>query len=110
MKTYARLHLYPHSEPKGRGFIVADPAALRALSDLCRTAAHSMSGFETAVFFGSDGHEYELAIVSDVAESEWQQLALPGLDQQAAQQLSVVKTFDELVEHQAKLKENIMAQ
>ena len=106
MKTYARLHLYPHSEPEGRGYIVADPAALRALSDLCRTAAHSMSGFETATFFGSDGHEYELAIVSDVSESEWQQLALPGLDIGAAGQLTVVQTFDELVDQRAQLKEN----
>lgn len=103
MKTYARLHLYPHSEPRGRGYIVADPAALRALSDLCRTAAHSMSGFETATFFGSDGHEYELAIVSDVAESEWQQLALPGLDTDAAGKLAVVQTFDELVDQRAQL-------
>ena len=103
MKTYARLHLYPHSEPEGRGFIVADPAALRALSDLCRTAAHSMSGLETATFFGSDGHEYELAIVSDVSESEWQQLALPGLDTDAADKLSVVQTFDELVSLKTKV-------
>lgn len=100
MKTYARLHLYSHSEPRGRACIVADPAALRALSNLCRTAAHSMTGLETATFFGSDGHEYELAVISDVSEAEWQQLPLPGLDYSAAQKLTVVQAYDELIELQ----------
>ena len=109
MKNYSRLHLYSHNKPQGRAYLVADPAALRALSELCKTAAHSMTGMEIATFFGSDGHEYELAVVSDVSESEWQQLPLPGLDQQAAQQLSIVKSFDELVESAAKQKENSMA-
>lgn len=104
MKTYARLHLYPHSEPRGRACIVAEPAALRALAELCRTAAHSMTGLETATFFGSDGHEYELAVISDVSESEWQQLPLPGLDQDAAQKLAVVQAYDELIKlQQAKI-------
>lgn len=110
MKTYARLHLYPHREPQGRAYIVADSAALRALGDFCRSAATSMIGMEIATFFGSDGHEYELAIVSDVSDTEWQQLSLPGLDQQAARKLSVVKTYDELVDQHAKQKEFKMAQ
>lgn len=98
MKTYARLHLYPHREPQGKAYIVADQAALRALGELCKMASNSMTGIETAKFFGSDGHEYELAVVSDVSEEEWQQLPLPGINQQAARQLSIVKCFDELVE------------
>ena len=104
MKTYARLHLYPHREPHGRAYIVADPAALRALSDVCRTAATSMAGMEIATFFGSDGHEYELAIVSDVSESEWQQLPLPGMNQSAAKKLSVVQAYDELFDQHSKQK------
>ena len=104
MKTYARLHLYPHREPQGRAYIVADAPALRALGDLCRSAATSMIGMEIATFFGSDGHEYELAIVSDVAETEWQQLSLPGLEPTAAHQLSVVQTYDELMQqHREKI-------
>jgi len=97
MKTYARLHLYSHREPRDRAYIVAEPAALRALGELCRTASHSMTGVETATFFGSDGHEYELVVVSDVAEEEWQQIPLPGIDQAAAKNISVVKLFDELI-------------
>lgn len=97
MKTYARLHLYPHHEPHGRAYIVADPAALKALSEVCKIAYQSMTGIETAKYFGSDGHEYELTVVSDISEEEWQQLPLPGINQQAARQLSIVKTFDELV-------------
>lgn len=96
MKTFARLHLYAHSEPEGRSYIVAEPAALRALGELCKTAAHSMTGIETAVFFGSDGHEFELVVVSDVSDDEWQQLPLPGLDLQAVNQLSTVQSFNEL--------------
>ena len=104
MKTYARLHVYPHQEPQGRAYIVADAQALRALADLCRTASHSMTGMETATFFGSDGHEYELAVVSDTTESEWPQLRLPGLDIQAPKKLLVVQNFDELVKQSQKEK------
>ena len=100
MKTFARLHLYPHSEPQGCATIVADPTALRALSEVCRSALHSMAGMETAIFFGSDGHEYELRVISSVSETEWQQLPLPGIDHKAVQQLSIVKLFDELVDQQ----------
>lgn len=105
MINYSRLHLYSHREPRGRAYVVADPAALRAMADLCKSAAHSMSGIETAKFFGSDGHEYELVVVSNVSETEWQQLPLPGLDQKAAKNLSIVKTFDELVDQCNKQKD-----
>lgn len=104
MKTFARLHLYPHSDPRGRAYIVADPAALRALSELCKTASHSMTGVENATFFGSDGHEFELVVVSDVSDDEWQQLALPGLDINGADSLNTVQLFDELIDQRDKNK------
>ena len=97
MKIYSRLHLYPHSCPQGYAYIVGDPAALRALGDLLKTAASSMVGIESAELFGSDGHNYELRIISKVDEAEWQQLALPGLDLQGAEKLDTVQTFNELL-------------
>lgn len=104
MKTFARLHLYPHSEPQGRAYIVADPAALKALGELCKTAAYSMTGVENATFFGSDGHEFEVVVISDVNDDEWQQLPLPGIDTDAPNTLSTVKLFDELVDQRNKNK------
>ena len=92
----ARLHLYPHKEPQGRGYIVAEPAALRALARAAEDAARGVLGFETVKFYSSDGHEYELALVCDVTEDEWQSLPVPTDRASDPAKLAIVQTFDEL--------------
>lgn len=68
----ARLHIYPHSEPKQDLHIIADPAALRALAQACINAAKTPQGFERVQLHTSDGHEYTAMIVAGVSETEWQ--------------------------------------
>lgn len=92
----SRLHLYPHSGPKTRAYIVAEPAALRELARLAEHAARSATGIEFTTLFGSDGHEYELVLVSDVTEQEWQTLPLPADKNSKPDQLRMVQIFDEL--------------
>ncbi len=90
------LHLYPHTGPKTRGYIVGERAALRSLARHLEDAARGAAGFDLVKFYGSDGHEYELAIVCDVAEEEWQTMSLPADGKSEPAKLSVVKTFEEL--------------
>lgn len=92
----ARLHLYSHAGPGTRGYIVGERAALRSLARHLEDAAKGMVGFDTVEAYGSDGHAYELVLVCDVAEEEWQQLPLPLDKESQPDQLEVVKTFDEL--------------
>ena len=68
----ARLHIYPHSEPRQDLRIIADPAALRALAQACMNAAKTPQGFERVQLHTSDGHEYTAMIVAGVSETEWQ--------------------------------------
>jgi hypothetical protein len=68
----ARLHLYPHTEPKQDLYIVADPQALRALGQALIKVSQSPQGFERVQLHTSDGHEYTAMIVSGVSEEEWQ--------------------------------------
>lgn len=68
----ARLHIYPHSEPRQDLHIIADPAALRALAQALLSAAKTPQGFERVQLHTSDGHEYTAMIVSGVSELEWQ--------------------------------------
>jgi hypothetical protein len=68
----ARLHIYPHTEPQTDLHIVADPAALRALSQALLRVAQMPNGFERVKLHTSDGHEYTAMIVSGVTEEEWQ--------------------------------------
>ena len=68
----ARLHIYPHSEPKEDTVIVADPTALRALANAMLTAAQTPHGFQRVKLHTSDGHEYYAMIVSGLQEAEWQ--------------------------------------
>lgn len=68
----ARLHIYPHSEPRQDLYIIADPAALRALAQALMNAAKTPQGFERVQLHTSDGHEYTAMIVAGVSESEWQ--------------------------------------
>lgn len=94
MKT--RLHLYPHTEPGGRGYIVGERAALRSLAKHLEDAARGLAGFDIIRCYGSDGHEYELALVCDVSEDEWQNLPVPADKKSDPGQLNIVKTFDDL--------------
>jgi hypothetical protein len=99
----ARLHLYPHTGPGTRGYIVGEPAALRSLARHLEDAARGLAGFDTVECYGSDGHAYELALVCDVSEEEWQTLPLPSDKQSDPARLAVVRTFDELKQqHQDK--------
>jgi 2-C-methyl-D-erythritol 4-phosphate cytidylyltransferase len=70
----ARLHIYPHSEPREDLHIVADPSALRALANALLKAAQTPQGFERVKLHTSDGHEYTAMIVADVSEDEWQSI------------------------------------
>ena len=94
----SRLHLYSHRGPKTRGYIVADPLALRGLAKALTAAASSAVGFETTTFYGSDGHEYELVIVCDVDEEEWQQLPLPSDKTADPNKLTVVQVYNDLIQ------------
>jgi 2-C-methyl-D-erythritol 4-phosphate cytidylyltransferase len=68
----ARLHIYPHNEPKEDLHIIADPKALRDLANALLKAAQTPQGFERVKLHTSDGHEYTAMIVADVSEEEWQ--------------------------------------
>lgn len=70
----ARLHIYPHTEPKEDLVIAADPAALRSLAKALLKAAQTPLCFERVKLHTSDGHEYTAMIVSDVSEKEWQDI------------------------------------
>lgn len=91
-----RLHLYPHRGPQSRAYIVAEPGALRALAQAADNAARGVLGFETIKFYSSDGHEYELALVCDVTEDEWQDLPVPNDQNSNPSKLAIVQMFDEL--------------
>jgi len=92
----SRIHLYPHTGPGSRGYIVAERSALKSLARHLEDAARGIVGFDTVRCYGSDGHEYELVIVCDVSEDEWQNLPVPGDKTSDPSKLTVVKTFDEL--------------
>jgi hypothetical protein len=68
----ARLHIYPHNEPKTDLHVVGDPAALRALAQALLKVAQTPQSFERIQLHTSDGHEYTAMIVSGVSETEWQ--------------------------------------
>jgi len=68
----ARLHIYPHNEPREDLHIVADPRALRELAQALIRASQTPQGFERVKLHTSDGHEYTAMIVADVSEEEWQ--------------------------------------
>jgi len=89
MIVKSRLHLYQHSGPKSRAYVVGERAALRALSDALRKAADGVLGFETITVYSKDGHDYELFITKDVSEEEWQTLERPEV-------LSSVQVFDQI--------------
>lgn len=70
----ARLHIYPHCEPRQDLHIVAEPAALRALAQALLKVAQTPQCFERVQLHTSDGHEYTAMIVANVTEDEWQKM------------------------------------
>lgn len=95
MKT--RLHLYPHNGPKTKAYIVADQQAFRQLARVADAASKSVIGLESMVFYTSDGHEFELFLVSDVAEAEWQVLDPPYSKNANPDKLCIVKIYNDLI-------------
>lgn len=96
MKTLSRLHLYPHKEPNGRAYIVAERQALRALAKKLEQTADGAVGYDKMTFYSSDGHPYELMIVSDITEQEWQELEVPSSRKSDPSKLETVKIVDDL--------------
>lgn len=94
MKT--RLHLHPNKAPKSRAYIVAEPQALRDLARAAEAASRGVIGLETTTFYTSDGHEYELFIVCDVTEEEWQNMPVPYDKTSKPESLRIVQIYDEL--------------
>lgn len=92
----SRIHLYPHTGPGTRGYIVAERSALRSLARHLEDAARGLAGLEAVQCYSSDGHEYELVIVCDVGEDEWQNLPVPSDKKSDPGKLAIVKTWDEL--------------
>lgn len=99
MKT--RLHIYPHTGPKTKAYIVAEPQAFKQLARVADAASKSVIGLESVTFYTSDGHEFELFLVSDVNETEWQQLEPPYSKNAKPDKLNIVKIYNDLI------KENI---
>ena len=96
MKTMSRVHLYPHKEPNGTGYIVAERRGLRALAKKLEQAADGAVGLETITLYGSDGHPYNLMIVTDITEDEWQNLPLPKDKNSDPAKLEIVKVYNDL--------------
>lgn len=91
----ARLHIYPHTEPKEDTLIVADPAALRALANAMLTAAQTPHGFQRVKLHTSDGHEYYAMIMCGVEELEWQTVP-PAYRGSAVPKISVIEDYESL--------------
>lgn len=96
MKSMSRVHLYPHKEPNGTGYIVAERRGLRALAKKLEQAADGAVGLENITLYGSDGHPYTLMIVTDITEEEWQNMPLPNDKKSDPTNLEIVKIYNEL--------------
>lgn len=96
MKTMSRVHLYPHKEPNGTAYIVAERRGLRSLAKKLEQAADGAVGLETITLYGSDGHPYNLMIVTDITEDEWQNLPLPKDKSSDPASLEIVKVYNDL--------------
>ena len=102
----ARLHIYPHSEPKEDTVIVADPTALRALANAMLTAAQTPHGFQRVKLHTSDGHEYYAMIFTGVQEAEWQNVA-PAYRGEDLPTLSVLEDYKSLKKELTQTRSNV---
>lgn len=93
----ARLHIYPHTEPKEDMLLVADPAALKDMANAMLKVAQSPGGFQRIRLHTSDGHEYTVMIVADVSEEEWQTVtpAYKGTD---VPTLAILNSYQDLMQ------------
>lgn len=96
MKTMSRLHVYAHKKPHDRAYIVGERKSLRALAKKLEMAADGAVGLEKLKIFSSDGHEYELMIVTDITEEEWQNLNPPYEKSSDPSALESVKVYDSI--------------
>jgi len=96
MKSMNRLHLYHHKSPNGRAYIVADRNGLRALAKTLEKAANGAVGLEKLQLYSSDGHPYELMIISDISEQEWQDIQVPYSKFSDPSKLETVQLYDSL--------------
>ena len=92
----SRVHLHTHKEPNGRAYIVGDRQGLRALSKALEQAAITGVGLETVKLHSSDGHVYEIMIVADVSEEEWQTLPVPYDKSSNPKNLEKVKIYESI--------------
>lgn len=92
----ARLHIYPHNEPKEDLLILADPQALRHLAEAMIKAAQTPQGFQRVKLHTSDGHEYTAMIMADVSEEEWQTVP-PAYRGAALPTVSVLEDYKQLL-------------
>lgn len=96
MKTMSRLHLYTHKNPQGRAYIVGERKGLKALAKKLEMAADGLVGLEKLKIYSSDGHEYELMIITDITEEEWQNLSPPYEKNSNPADLDSVKIYDSI--------------
>jgi len=97
----ARLHIYPHNEPRQDLHIIADPAALRDLAEALLQVAKNPFQFERVKLHTSDGHEYTAMIVADVSEQEWQTIP-PSYIKSCIPTISVLDNYNSLRKEQTK--------
>jgi len=98
MKSSNRVHLYTHKGPNGRAYIVGERRGLRDLARALDNAVNGAVGLETITLYSSDGHPYELMVVTDVTEQEWQDAAVPYDRKANPSQFESVKIYDDLKE------------
>lgn len=103
MKSLSRVHLYTHKEPNGRAYIVAERSGLRALAKTLDKAASGAVGLEKIQVYSSDGHPYELMVVTDLSETEWQEINVPYDRKSNPKLLESVQIYDSL--HEELIKE-----
>lgn len=96
MKSMSRVHIHSHKEPNGRAYIVGERSGLRSLAKALEKAANGAVGMETITLYSSDGHPYELMIVTDITEQEWQNTEVPYKRNSDPSQFESVKIYDSL--------------
>lgn len=95
MKT--RLHLYPHSGPKTKAYIVGEPQAFKQLAKVADAASKSVVGLESITFYTSDGHEFELFLISGVNETEWQVLDPPYKKNAKPDDINILQIYNDVI-------------
>jgi hypothetical protein len=103
----ARLHIYPHNEPRQDLHIVADPQALRALGQALIKASQTPQGFERVKLHTSDGHEYTVMIVAGISEDEWQTIP-PAYAKSCVPPISALDDYNSLLKEQLASRKDLL--